>query len=92
MLTIFRLFVVLNLVQLDDSFVYYATLSRFQETIDRVIAGELPPYRPAVSDLVKNAEGLRDLMKKCWLEHPDVRPSFHELCKEIEALKKANGL
>eukprot|EP00794_Sanderia_malayensis_P009042 gene9042-10009_t len=63
-----------------------------KEIVNRVIAGELPPFRPTVSELIEEAEGLRDIMKKCWLEHPNIRPSFHELCKDIESMMKANGL
>lgn len=56
------------------------------------MAAELPPFRPTVSELIESADGLRDIMKKCWLEHPDVRPTFPDLCKEIDSLMKANGL
>eukprot|EP00795_Rhopilema_esculentum_P009039 gene9039-16682_t len=62
-----------------------------KEILNRVVVAELPPYRPTVSELVESAESLRDVMKKCWQEHPDCRPTFQDLCKDIEALMKANG-
>jgi len=63
-----------------------------KEILKRIRVPELPPFRPTVSELIESAEGLRDIMKKCWLEHPDVRPTFPDLCKEIDGLMKANGL
>ena len=62
------------------------------EILQRIMTPELPPFRPTVSELIENAEELRDIMKKCWLEHPDARPTFHELCKGIDSLIRANGL
>ncbi len=58
----------------------------------RVKAGELPPFRPTVSEIMDEAAGLRDLMKRCWLENPDIRPSFHDISKDIEAMMKASGM
>ena len=53
---------------------------------------EKPPFRPHVPQLIENAENLRELMKRCWDESADDRPSFAENRKEIENLMKNNGL
>ena len=51
-----------------------------------------PPFRPVVSELISKAEGLHDLMKKCWQEKPEERPSFAELRKDVEVMMKVNGM
>ena len=51
-----------------------------------------PPFRPVVSELISRAEGLHDVMKKCWLENPEDRPYFSELRKDVEVMMKANGM
>ncbi|XP_066910616.1 atrial natriuretic peptide receptor 1-like [Clytia hemisphaerica] len=63
-----------------------------KEIVTRVKRVERPPFRPHVPQLIENAETLRDLMKKCWDENADERPSFAECRKEIENLMKINGL
>ena len=54
--------------------------------------GENPPFRPHVPQLIENAEDLRDVMKRSWVENADERPSFTDIRKEIENLMKRNGL
>lgn len=60
--------------------------------VERVRECSKPPYRPIVQQLLDGAEGLRDVMKKCWNENPDERPSFSDLCKDVESMMKANNL
>ena len=60
--------------------------------IERVKARSDPPFRPAVSDLLDGAEGLRDCMKRCWAENPEERTRFAELRKDVEIMMKENGL
>lgn len=67
-------------------------LSTPLEIVTRVKRVENPPFRPHVPQLIENAETLRDLMKRCWNESADDRPSFAESRKEIEGLMKDNGL
>ena len=58
----------------------------------RVRNTENPPFRPTVSELIEKAESLRDVMKNCWNEIPDERPTFPDIRKTIEALLKDNGM
>ncbi|XP_047143124.1 atrial natriuretic peptide receptor 1 isoform X1 [Hydra vulgaris] len=62
------------------------------EIVMRVKNGENPPFRPHVPQLIENAEDLRDIMKKSWVENADERPSFTDIRKEIEGLMKRNNL
>lgn len=64
----------------------------FLDIVARVKKVENPPFRPHVPQLIEHAEPLRDLMKRCWNENADERPTFQETKKEIENLMKANGL
>ena len=61
-------------------------------TIEKVKMHLSPPFRPVVSELISRAEGLHDVMKKCWLENPEDRPYFSELRKDVEVMMKANGM
>jgi len=63
-----------------------------QDIVERVRFLECPPFRPAVPHLIEKVEGLRDLMKRCWLEEPDDRPSVFDIRKEIESMMRHNGL
>ena len=51
-----------------------------------------PPFRPVVSTYIARAERLYDVMKKCWTERSEERPTFAELRKEVEAMMKVNGM
>jgi len=51
-----------------------------------------PPFRPVVSEFISGAEGLREVMKKCWFENPEERPYFSELRKDVEVMMKDNGM
>ena len=55
-------------------------------------AGEDPPFRPTVSDLIDEADGLRHLMKNCWSENPFERPTFVAIRKTVEAMLKINKM
>ena len=52
---------------------------------------ENPPFRPYVPMVIEKAEQLKTLMKRCWNENDDDRPTFHEIKKDIEILMKRNG-
>ena len=60
--------------------------------MDRVVDGEVPPYRPIVVHPIENAERLLCLMKDCWRENPDKRPSFQEIKYEVESAMTKCGL
>ena len=64
----------------------------FLDIIERVKFAECPPFRPPVPYLIEKVEVLRDLMKRCWAEDPDDRPSTTEIRKEIESMMRHNGL
>ena len=54
--------------------------------------GETPPYRPVVVHPIENAERLLPLMRDCWRENPDKRPSFQEIKYEVESAMARCGL
>ena len=60
--------------------------------MDRVVDGEIPPYRPVVVHPIENAERLLGLMKDCWRETPEKRPSFQEIKYEVESAMTRCGL
>ena len=64
----------------------------FVEIVERVKFPECPPFRPPVPYLIEKVEALRDLMKRCWAEDPDDRPSIFDVRKEIESMMRHNGL
>lgn len=60
--------------------------------MERVADGETPPYRPLVFHHINNAERLLTLMKECWREDPNKRPSFNEIKYEVVAAMNRCGL
>ena len=72
--------------------ILFCLFSICSAVIQKVKARSVPPFRPVVQDLLDGAEGLRDVMKKCWSENPEERPHFSELKKDVEVMMKANGL
>ena len=60
--------------------------------VDRIVDGELPPYRPIVTFSIENAERLQGVMKDCWREAPEKRPSFQEIKYEVEGAMTRCGL
>ena len=59
--------------------------------ITRVTAGENPAFRPQLPELEEGGEELETvilLMKKCWAEQPDARPSMDTVKKKIRGLNK----
>lgn len=45
-------------------------------------------YRPP---LVKAPRALADLMQRCWSQDPALRPSFNEICAELDAVGRDNA-
>lgn len=62
------------------------------EIVSRVQIGEFPPFRPTVSELITGVEEIRELMKQCWEESPDLRPDFHEIKKIVNKILTNNGM
>ena len=60
--------------------------------MSRVQIGEFPPFRPTVSELITGVEEIRELMKQCWEESPDLRPDFHEIKKIVNKILTNNGM
>ena len=61
------------------------------DIVGRVKAVESPPYRP---DIPGNASsigesGVVDLMKRCWGESPEQRPSFDDVLKTLDRSGRA---
>ncbi|XP_068761980.1 LOW QUALITY PROTEIN: atrial natriuretic peptide receptor 1-like [Montipora capricornis] len=63
-----------------------------KEIVSRVQNGEFPPFRPTVSELIAGVEEMRELMKQCWEENPDMRPDFHEIKKTMNKMLTNNGM
>ena len=60
-----------------------------KDIIDKVKAGGLKPYRPTLrlsieEDMKKDMEVLTSIMKRCWSENPNNRPTFSNLANEIK--------
>lgn len=63
-----------------------------KEIVNKVQNGEFPPFRPTVSELITGVEEMRELMKQCWEESPDLRPDFHEIKKIMNKILTNNGM
>ncbi|EDO34267.1 predicted protein [Nematostella vectensis] len=64
----------------------------FKEIVRRVQNVEFPPFRPTVPVLIAGVEELRELMKQCWDENPDMRPDFNEIKKIMNKILVNNGM
>ena len=62
------------------------------EIVDKVQSGEIPPFRPTVSELITKVEELRELMKQCWVENPELRPDFQEIRKIVNKMLTNKGM
>lgn len=60
--------------------------------IRRVTECEVPPFRPTVTTLIPCVEELRELMKTCWEEKPEVRPDFHDIKKSMQRILNNSGM
>lgn len=58
--------------------------------VDRVSAGTSPPLRPALpeSDTEEVDGAMKALMKHCWTEQPNERPTFDEVSKMLRSINK----
>ncbi|XP_031575271.1 atrial natriuretic peptide receptor 1-like isoform X2 [Actinia tenebrosa] len=63
-----------------------------KEIVRRVQNAEFPPFRPTVPVLIAGVEELRELMKQCWQEDPDLRPDFNEIRKIMNKILINNGM
>ncbi|XP_020901343.1 atrial natriuretic peptide receptor 1 isoform X2 [Exaiptasia diaphana] len=63
-----------------------------KEIVRRVQNTEFPPFRPTVPVLIAGVEELRELMKQCWQEEPDLRPDFTEIRKIMNKILINNGM
>ena len=51
--------------------------------------GETPPYRPKCTKCEDDTENqLVELMKKCWEEDPDDRPSIDSVKRKLKVIYK----
>ncbi|EDO30985.1 predicted protein [Nematostella vectensis] len=71
---------------------YSANYMEPKAIIEKVRKSEFPPYRPIVANLIDGAEELRDLMKQCWAEDPDLRPDFTEIKKTVRRIVDKSGM
>ena len=62
------------------------------EIVNKVQSGEIPPFRPTVSELITKVEELREVMKQCWMENPDLRPDFQEIKKIVNKMLTNKGM
>lgn len=63
-----------------------------EDIIRRVTECEVPPFRPTVTTLIPWVEELRELMKTCWEEKPEVRPDFHDIKKSMQRILNNSGI
>ena len=59
------------------------------DVVNRVRNGESIPFRPQVPDSANLGKPIIDLMRNCWQENPDHRPSFTQIRTIIR--KQTNG-
>ena len=71
---------------------FLTLFSHLKEIIERVKEGEVPPYRPIVTQFITEVGELHDLMKLCWAEDPDKRPDFHEIKKIVFKSLSIHGM
>lgn len=57
------------------------------QILERVAARENPPFRPFVDDRDCPPD-LMDLMKKCWNDNPDERPTFANIKTIVSCIMK----
>ncbi|BHF61147.1 Retinal guanylyl cyclase 1 [Sparganum proliferum] len=53
-----------------------------EEIVEKVRAGD-PPFRPEVN-IPEIPYFYKDLMRSCWTENPDFRPTFYEIFVQLE--------
>ncbi|KAF8795122.1 Atrial natriuretic peptide receptor 1 like protein [Argiope bruennichi] len=58
-----------------------------EDIIDRIRMGTTPPYRPELAH-DECPPDMLDLIKKCWEENPDDRPSFPEIKQKMKKITK----
>ncbi|CAH1773110.1 unnamed protein product [Owenia fusiformis] len=65
---------------------YHQTEIHPKDIVGRVARGDNPPYRPdvpATSEEGNTAIAMIELMRNCWHENPDYRPSFTDIKKQM---------
>ncbi|XP_014663428.1 PREDICTED: atrial natriuretic peptide receptor 1-like [Priapulus caudatus] len=65
---------------------YDLDLMQPEEIIERLMEPELPPYRPTIDDACSSE--LADVMRSCWNENPDERPTFVHIRSMMRAVTK----
>ncbi|ELU14714.1 hypothetical protein CAPTEDRAFT_158426 [Capitella teleta] len=62
------------------------------EVIQLVMKGEPDVYRPKITKLDAPSEGLQDgflrILRMCWQENPEERPTFHSLLRMLRSMNK----
>ncbi|XP_068673835.1 atrial natriuretic peptide receptor 1-like isoform X3 [Montipora foliosa] len=59
-----------------------------KEIVQRVMMRESPPFRPKFQNLMKGSDlpALRQMVERCWSEHPESRPEFEELKRQMRKM------
>ncbi|GFV90479.1 atrial natriuretic peptide receptor 1 [Trichonephila clavipes] len=57
------------------------------DIIDRLRRGTTPPYRPEIA-YDECPSDMLDLIKKCWDENPEARPTFPEIKHKLKKITK----
>ena len=52
--------------------------------IAKVKAGESPPFRPRVPEDAFSSSQVRSIMKMCWAENPEDRPTIKTLMAAVK--------
>jgi hypothetical protein len=62
--------------------------------VDRVASGTTPPLRPALpqSETEEVDGAVKALMKQCWAEQANERPTFDEISKMLRSINKGRSV
>ncbi|XP_067133555.1 atrial natriuretic peptide receptor 1-like [Centruroides vittatus] len=58
-----------------------------EDILEKVKMGTTPPFRPELSPEDATSDIL-DLMRRCWAEQPDDRPTFQEIKSQLKQITK----
>ncbi|XP_054706335.1 atrial natriuretic peptide receptor 1-like [Uloborus diversus] len=66
---------------------YHPTCVSTEDILDRIRMGTRPPFRPEIGSDECPADML-DLIRQCWEENPEYRPTFPEIKQKLKRITK----
>jgi len=67
----------------------HCVVSEMADVVNRVRNGESIPFRPEMPDTSALGEQMLDLIRNCWQENPEHRPTFQQIRTTLR--KMTNG-